>query len=359
MTIQPPRSYNSVVKHVFVENLREGARVEEVFLLGSRTVGRTRGGSPFLKMRLVDKTGGVDAIKWDATDAEIAHAAEGEHLFVHGSVRIYNGELQVTLDSFHRAPEDINPADFLPASQRDPNEMMDEFAGQLKQVQDQRLTALLAAFFDDEEFVNRFKQAPAAKSVHHAYCGGLLEHTLGVVKNSAALADLYPEVNRDLLITAAALHDVGKTQELGWATNFHYTDSGQLVGHVVTGAMMAREAADKIDGFDSLVSLAIQHAILAHHGLQEWGSPVEPKSIEALILHYADDLDAKAEIVREAIKESDRNGEDGLFTKRHRFLERSIFKGLPEPVSEPGVEQEEFDTDLFAAEVNNDPFVNE
>ena len=337
------------MKKLFVENLREGARVEEVFLLGSRTIQRTRGGAPFLKMRLVDKTGGVDAIKWDATDAEISHAVEGEYLFVHGNVRVYNGELQVTLDSFHGAPEGVDPADFLPASQRDPDEMMAEFRGLLGLVSDQRLTALLAAFFDDDEFAGRFKGAPAAKTVHHAFIGGLLEHTLGVVRNCAALADLYPEVNRDLLITAAALHDIGKTQELDWTTNIHYSDSGQLVGHLVTGAMMAREAAGKIDGFDELVSLAIQHAILAHHGLREYGSPVEPKSIEALILHYADDLDAKMAIFKAAIEES---GGEGLFTKKHHLLDRRLFRGL-------NASEAAADLDTLGDRDTSDPFADE
>lgn len=345
------------MKRQYVDSLREGARVEDAFLIQSKTVGRTKSGVPFLKLRLSDKTGAIDCVKWEATEGEIAKSGEGEFIFVHGAARIYNGDVQLTIDSFHKA-EAVDPVDFLPTCERDQDEMMVELASLLHQVHDPHLTALLASFFNDCDFAERFKQAPAAKSAHHAYLGGLLEHTLNVIRTCAALADLYPQVNRDLLIAAAALHDIGKTAEFDWSRAIIYSESGQLVGHLVGGAMMVRDAAAKIEDFDELMSLALQHMILAHHGSREYGSPIEPKSIEALMLHQADDLDAKAAMVEQAIKEHERAGDSGLFTKKHYFLDRPIFKGIPgrqQPAApEPG---EEFNTDLFAADI--DPFADD
>ncbi|OFX17601.1 MAG: hypothetical protein A2Z18_10275, partial [Armatimonadetes bacterium RBG_16_58_9] len=346
------------MKRFYVENLREGDRIEDVFVVASRSLQRTRGGSPFLKARLADKTGSVDAVKWDAKESEITRLAEGAYVRARGAVRVYNGELQVNIESFETCDESIDPSDFIPSSERDRDQMMRELAELLSEITNADLKWVLDYFLDDEDFVSRFREAPAAKSVHHACLGGLAEHTINVVRNCIALAGLYPDADRDLLLAAAALHDVGKVDEYTWSRTIDYSDEGRLVGHVAGGAMMVRQAIQARDGFDELLGLALQHAVLAHHGSKEYGSPVEPRSIEALILHAADKLDADVDIFREAIKQSDRSGDAGLFTKRHYLLDRPIFKGMREEESEQDMDvlDESVDSDLFAVDANYDPF---
>ena len=354
------RARRITVKRFYVANLREGAKIEDVFLVASKTLRSTRSGSPFLKLKLADKTGTVEAVKWEATESEIAGLVEDEYVHVQGTVGVYNDELQVAIESVQKFSDKVDPSDFIASSERDPDEMMCELAGVLEKVTDASLRRLLDAFFEDEGFAARFRQSPAAMRVHHAYIGGLLEHTLNVVKCCAALAELYPDANKDLLLTAAALHDVGKTDELEWARAIKYSDAGHLVGHVAGGAMMVKEAADRIEGLDAVLNLELQHAMLSHHGEKAFGAPVQPMSLEAMILHHADNLDAKVGILSEAIKESDRSGDKGLFTKRHFLLDHALFKGLRGPEAEEAEPGEESpDTDALAADADHDPFSDE
>lgn len=318
------------MKKYYVADLQEGAKVEDVFLVTWKSVSQTRGGSPFLKLKLTDKSGTIDAIKWDVTESEISKIIPDKFAFIHGTVRTYNGDLQLTIDTCKKCDEDIDPADFIACSTLDRDQMMAELLRLLGTISNPHLQQLADSFFGNNEFCEKFIQAPAATKVHHAYIGGLLEHTLNVTRACAAMAELYPEASRDVLLIAAALHDAGKIEEFEWTNTIKYSDLGHAIGHIVTGAMMVKEAASKIEGFDPTLSLALQHAILSHHGLKEYGSPVLPESIEAMILHSADDLDAKAAMVRKAKEEADTNGDAGLFTKRHFFLDRPIFRGLPQ-----------------------------
>ncbi|MCE5322169.1 HD domain-containing protein [bacterium] len=354
------------MKKLYVANLQEGARIEEVFLVVSKSVANTRTGSQFLKMTLADKTGTVDSVKWDVSEADVGRISEDDYIHVQASVKSYNDHPQLVIESFQRWGDAIDPADFLRSSPRNPDEMSSELSAILAQVTNPNLRSLLDSFFSDNEYSAKFKQAPAAKKLHHAYIGGLLEHTLNVVRTCAALADLYPNADRELLLTGAALHDIGKVDEYLWSSSIKFSNAGHLVGHVVGGAMMVKAAADAIDSFDPMMSLALQHMIISHHGTKEWGSPKLPKSIEALILHCADYLDAHVAIFEEAIQSS---GSDGLFTERHFLLERPIFKGLHgsaevfnglgqvgEPVLPSG---EAVDLENFAVEDDYDPFADE
>jgi 3'-5' exoribonuclease len=344
------------MKSHYVSDLREGNKIEEVFLVTSKTIGNTRAGAHFLKMKLSDKTGTMDAVKWNATQSELSGVSEMDFIHTRGTVGDYNGQMQLTVDSFRKHTGEVDPSDFLATTCRDVDEMFAELRGIVDEVKNPRLSRLLASFFDDEQTSKLFREAPAATKVHHACIGGLLEHTLNVVKSCAALAGIYADADRDLLLTAAALHDIGKIQEYDWSIALKFTEAGHFVGHVVGGAMMVKEAADRIEGFDPLLNLALQHAILAHHGHKEFGSPKQPKSLEAMIVHVADELDADAAMYRNALADSVRDGDLGLFTKRHFFLDRPLFKGIPksdEP-AEPG-----FDSDLFAAETDYDPFGEE
>jgi len=336
--------------------MREGARVEDVFVVASKSVLHTKTGQPYVKMQLGDRTGVIDAVKWHATQSELGEVSDLDFIFVRGKVGDYNGQPQLTVESFHRYSEKVDPADFLPTTSRDVDGMANELREILTRVENPHVVRLLASFFDDERVSRLFREAPAATKVHHACIGGLLEHTLGVVRSCAALAELYPDADRDLLLTAAALHDIGKIEEYDWSVAIRFSDAGQFVGHVVGGAMMVKQAADAIEGFDPLLNLALQHAILAHHGKHEFGSPQEPKSLEAMMVHAADQLDADIAMLLGAIAESHRDGSLDLFTKRHHWLDRHLFKGIPKPdqPSEPA-----FDSDALAAETDYDPFAEE
>jgi len=347
------------MKRVYVKDLVEGLRVDDAFVVASKSVGSTRSGSPYLRLRLADRTGAICAVKWNATEAEIAAFGEKDIVRVRGTAGNYQEELQLTLDSCRKADEPVDPADFLPVSQRDPDEMLAELKLILSTIRCPSLSQLLRRFFDDPEFIGAFREAPAAKRAHHAWVGGLLEHTLGVVRACAALADLYPRVDRDLLLTAAALHDAGKIEEYTWSAAIGTSDSGYLIGHLVSATVMVREAAESVDGFDQITSLALQHAILAHHGFKEFGSPKRPKSIEAQVLHMADDLDAKVEMMRQFIDESDSSGEGGLFTKRHKLLDRHIFRGANRQRAAPASADEDEDLEDLAIDPDWDPFGEE
>ena len=349
------------MKKYYVAQLAEGSRIEDVFLVASKSVASTRAGAPFLKLRLADKTGFVDAVKWEIAESEISKLNEDDYIYVSGTVRSYNGDLQVTLDSLRKHGGSVDPSDFLATSARNPEDMMRDLKMVLSSITSPHLNRLLAIFLDEEPCASRFRECPAAKSIHHAYIGGLLEHTLSVTRCCAVLAQIYPRVDKDLLLTAAALHDVGKIDEYEWSGSIRYSDTGHMIGHLVGGAMMVKEAAQRIDGFDPILSLALQHAILAHHGTHEFGSPKRPKSLEAVLLHMADDLDAQVAIIEKAIDESDASGETGLFTSKKIYpLERPIFKGLPSPALQKSDESagEYIDADLFAADLDSDPFAD-
>lgn len=344
------------MKRYYISDLREGAKIEDVFLLSYQSVGSTRAGQPFLKMKLSDRTGTIDAVKWNATQEEVSTAGTLEFIQARGTVGMYNGEIQLSVDSFRKFTDKIDRSDFLATTARDIGEMWSEFNSILGQIRNPQLARLIAHFFEDERTASAFREAPAATKVHHACIGGLLEHTLNVVKSCDALAGLYPDADKEVLLVAAALHDIGKIDEYDWTVKLQFTDAGHLVGHIVGGAMMVKCAAERIDGFDPLLNLALQHAILSHHGLKEYGSPKQPKSLEAMIVNAADQLDANAAMYHNAITESQREGSLGLFTKRHFFLERPLFKGIPKAGDLPTAPELSFDVDALAAETEYDPF---
>jgi len=347
------------LKRHFVSELREGAKVEDVFLLASKSVGNTRAGQPFLKMKLSDRSGTMDAVKWNATPTDLSCVSEMDFILARGTVGMYNGEMQMVVESFRKHTDKVDAADFLAKTKRDVGAMFAELHQILSDVKEPSLKQLLDSFFRDDSIVSRFREAPAATKLHHACIGGLIEHTLNVVRSCAALAKLYPEADSDLVLTAAALHDIGKIEEYDWTTALRFTDAGHLVGHVVGGAMMVKQAADRIEGFDPVLNLALQHAILAHHGMKEYGSPKQPKSLEAMVVHAADELDANIGMYHKAIAESEHETSLGLFTKRHFMLDRPLFKGVPKPCDTATLPESSFDPDLISADTGYDPFAEE
>ena len=286
----------------YISTLREGERISEVFLVKSKNTAMTKNGKPYDNVILQDKTGTLDAKIWDVGSVGIEEFEALDYVYITGDITSFQGNLQCSIKRARKVAEgEYDPADYLPVSSKDIDEMFSELMGLINAVNNPYLSKLLHGFFDDEDFQKRFKFHSAAKSVHHGFVGGLLEHTLSVAKNCDFFADRYPVLNRDLLVTAAIFHDVGKLQELSTFPENDYTDAGQLLGHIMIGAEWVGDEIKKIEGFPVVLANELKHCILAHHGELEFGSPKKPALIEALALSFADNLDAKLETFKEAV----------------------------------------------------------
>jgi len=338
---------------VYISDLEVGARVDEVFLVEDKTLRTTRSGNPFLALELRDRTGTVQARVWERARKFADMVQAGGFVRVEGQVEDFNGRLQINVTALESVSEkSVRLEEFRPVSRRDPETMETELAGLLALIECPYLRTLTTAFLarpgdpgakggpEDEEVRSLFRQAPAAKKLHHAVIGGLLEHTLSVAALCRVIADRYIaldaepggerfRVDRDLLLAGALLHDVGKTRELSWTKSFDYTDEGQLIGHIVLGAEMVTRRAQDIEGFPAEKLSLLRHMILSHHGQYEWGSPKRPKTMEAMILHYADDLDGKVNMISEFT--GDEGGEpESRWTPYHRTLGRHLYRGVCE-----------------------------
>jgi 3'-5' exoribonuclease len=236
------------------------------------------------------------------------------------------GKMQVVIQDLKKVDENlVDLSDFLPVSKRSQADMRHELDQILDSLTDRYIAALLRSFFDDPEFFALYSKAPAAKAMHHVFLGGLLEHSLAVVGLAVDVAARYPQVNRDLLICGALLHDIGKVAELSYRRSFDYTDEGKLLGHIVIGVQMVEDHVRQIDGFPAELSMLIKHLLLSHHGQYDFGSPKRPKFLEAVILNFIDDLDSKINGVQTHIdKEPDR---EGNWTNYHRLYDRYFYKG--------------------------------
>lgn len=293
----------------YIESLSDGERVSEVYLVKSKSIALTRAGKEYGNVILADKTGTIDTKIWDLNSGGICDFEAGDFVAVSGQISNYNGSLQFKVERIRVANEDEYViADYVPSSRFDIEEMYAELLGYVDSVKDPHLKTLLNAFFrEDEEFIKNFKNTSAAKTVHHGFTGGLLEHSLSVTRLSDKIASNYDFLNRDLLVSAAMLHDAGKTRELSEFPKNDYTDEGNFLGHIVIGYEMVMEKASKIEDFPQIRKLEIGHCILSHHGELEYGSPKKPSIAEAIALSMADNLDAKLETIREAIEAKDSN----------------------------------------------------
>ncbi len=288
----------------YIKDLREGERVQGIYLCKQRTSAVTKNGKPYDNVILQDKTGSIDCKIWDVGSAGISDFDALDYIDIVGDVSVFNNAMQISIKRVRVASEgEYQPGDYLPVSSKDINEMYKELTDIIGTVSNKYLKALLEEFLvNDKEFVKAFNFCSAAKSVHHGFVGGLLEHTLSVTKTCDFIANNYPIVNRDLLITAAICHDIGKVKEFSAFPINDYTDEGNLLGHIVMGYEMIGQVAAKIDGFPVNLENELKHCILAHHGKLEFGSPKRPALIEAVALNYADDLDAKMETFKEALE---------------------------------------------------------
>ena len=286
----------------FIETLREGERINEIYLCKFKQAALTKSGKPYDNVILQDKTGTLDAKIWDPGSVGIDEFDAMDYVAVTGDVTSFQGNLQLSIKRVRKVGEgEYEPENYLPVTDKDIDEMYKEMMGYINSIKNPYLSKLLHMFFDDEVFAKAFKFHSAAKSVHHGFVGGLLEHTVSVTRNCNYFAENYPFLNRDLLLTAAMFHDIGKIKELSTFPENDYTDAGQLLGHIMIGAEWIGDKIREIDGFPVVLANELKHCILAHHGELEYGSPKKPALVEALALSFADNLDAKMETVREIL----------------------------------------------------------
>lgn len=314
------------MKDIMVADLasRENREITAFFAAASKQVRTGRDGGRYFALTLADRTGQVDGRMWEIDEA--GDFDPGDVVKVRGEVCRFNERLQIKVEKIRRATADeYELSDFVPQSQRDIGEMWTELEGWVASFRDPDLKALLEAFLNDEEIARGLREAPAAKGLHHAWIGGLLEHILSLMGMCEMAARHYPEVNRDLLLTGVVLHDIGKLRELRWGTSFDYTMEGQLLGHITIGIGMIEQKIAAIPNFPSAKRLLVEHLVLSHHGEYEYGSPKLPMTAEAVLFHYLDNLDAKMQTVRNELARAEAAGRGGdEMTDWVRALERPL-----------------------------------
>ena len=290
----------------FIKDYKDGDRVFDIYLCKHKQSAVTKNGKPYENVILQDKTGTIDAKIWEPNNPGISEFEVFDYIEVYGEITNFQGALQVSVKRIRVcSEEEYNPGDYLPVSSKDINQMYQELKEYIASIKSAYLKQLLESLFiKDEDFKKHFCQSSAAKTVHHGFVGGLLEHTLSVTKLCDYYCKAYPILKRDLLLTAAMCHDIGKVRELSPFPENDYTDDGQMLGHIVMGSQMIAAKAVKIQGFPHELLSQLQHCILSHHGKYEFGSPKIPAIIEALALNYADDTDAKLETFKEILEKS-------------------------------------------------------
>ena len=339
------------MKDLMVADLasRENQVITGFFAAATKQARSTKQGAPYIALTLGDRTGQIEARIWD--DVEVQPFDSGDVVAVKGQVCRFNEKLQIKVEKIRRADErDVGRyalSDFVPQSERSVGEMWAELEGWIAGFTDPHLKALLEAFLRDKEIAADLREAPAAKGLHHAWIGGLLEHILSLMAICDLAAGHYTSVNRDLLLTGVFLHDIGKLRELRWGTSFDYTLEGQLLGHITIGIGMIEEKIASIPDFPAAKRILVEHLVLSHHGKYEFGSPKLPMIPEAILLHYLDDLDAKMQTMAAEFRRAEANGRspaeltdwvrsmDRPLLNTHGYLEQEGLHGLVAPPADP------------------------
>lgn len=321
-------------KNIYIADLREGQAVEDLFLVKSVSRAETRTGKGYLILTLMDKSGEIDGRLWENADRLLTECPAGSIVLLHGQAQSYKNILQLRVDNLRGVAaalhgSELDAALFLPAAAANIEAMTAELVSLAGTVTEKNLRSLLDRFFRPGTFLGAFQQAPAAKSMHHAYCGGLLEHTLAVSRLADHISRFYPDLDRSLLISGAILHDIGKVEEFDFSSYpYDYSSRGRLVGHLVLGVEMVQAQTSAIKDFPPELSDRLQHLILSHHGRYEYGSPSLPMMAEAFVLNFIDDLDAKMNYLGRLAGQAREEGYQ--WTDYQRTLERFLFlKGRP------------------------------
>lgn len=331
------------MKSPYVNELKPDQIITTSFLVCSKEIRQKKKGDPYLSLQLGDRTGELDAKMWDNVAGCMETFERDDFVKVKGLIQIFHNRPQLTLHTIQRLDDrDVDFTDYFPASKRDPEEMWHELREFAREIADPHLHQLVAALLDDPEIARRYRVAPAAKQIHHAYLGGLIEHVLSLCHLARVTASHYSVIDGDLLLTGAIVHDIGKIYELSYERGFSYSDEGQLLGHMLIAVRMIADKLRDMADFPPRLRSLVEHMIISHHGLLEYGSPKTPVFPEAMLLHYLDDMDSKMECMRHLI-ETDRQMA-GNFTGYSASLERVLLKkdrylagSAPTPVSAPVV----------------------
>ena len=310
--------------HIWINEIKQDDQVRGQYLVKVKRMASTKKGDPFLVITLSDRTGEIEAKVWERVEEFTPLFKEGDVLEVQGHASSYRNQLQITLSTLRTVTEMYDPSVFLEVTQKDITKMAGSLREVLKAIKHSRIRALVESFLADRQFMGLFKQAPAAKNFHHSYIGGLLEHTLSVCEMTRMVLSHYPELDADLLLAGAFLHDIGKVKELRWDGLIDYTDEGRLIGHLTLGVTMIDERLASVGDFPEEIGLRLKHLILSHHGEYEFGSPKRPKFLEAFALHLIDDLDAK---INGLGRFMEKDKQEGNWTDFNRLFERYFLKG--------------------------------
>jgi 3'-5' exoribonuclease len=313
------------MKTPYVSELEPNQLILGVFLVQHKEIRQKKTGEPYLSLTLADRTGDLDAKMWDNVPEVMDTFDRDCFLKVKGMVQLFQNKPQLTVYRLQKLAEtEIDIADFLPASRRNRDEMFAELKGWIASMTHPYLKALVETIFADETVALAYRTAPAAKSIHHAWIGGLIEHVLSVCQLAKVTAAHYPDVDFDLLLTGVILHDIGKIHELTFARSLSYSTQGQLIGHISIGVRMVEDALRKLPDFPPLLRDLVEHMILSHHGSLEFGSPKVPMFLEAMLLHQIDTMDSKMEAMRAHVAK-DRQA-TGVWTGYNPALERIVLK---------------------------------
>ncbi len=314
----------------FVTKLTDGEAVDEIYLASEKQLRPNRAGNLYLQLRCSDKTGSITAMLWNADQRHYESFENGDYVRVKATAQFYNSNMQLIIKSLATVDTtNIDVADFQAKSTQDIDRLVQQLGDRLRGMRNYHLRNLAESFLIDDELMSQLRRAPAGVKNHHAYSGGLLEHVVSLMDVAAAVAPLYPEVDVDLLLVGVFLHDIGKIQELTYSPDLGYSNPGQLLGHLVLGAIMLQQKIAEMEkqtneSFPESLALRLQHMIVSHHGEPEFGSPKVPMTFEALVLHHLDNLDAKIGSFRQIIADDANAG--SAWTTFNPQLGRKIFK---------------------------------
>ena len=314
----------------YMKQIRENEEVDSFFLVKEKSSGVTKTGNIYLKLKLGDRTGEMEGRIWSGAEALNGSFDRNDFVRVKGRAVTFQEHLQLNINSVERVGEDqVALSDFFPVAEKNIDEMFQVLVEISRQVKDPHLLNLLQLFWEDDLFVRRFKKAPASKQLHHTHLGGLLEHTLSVAQLVLKIRGHYEGLNVDLLLTSSILHDLGKVDELLYDRTFDYTDEGRLIGHIVLGVEKVDEKIRSLPGFPKDLSHLLKHLLLSHHGQYIWGSPKKPMTLEALMLHFLDDLDAKINGIQQFLR--DHLQEGSKWSTYHPLFEQFFYAPGLEP----------------------------
>ena len=330
----------------YINEIKENDHVDSLFLVKEKSSAVTKTGNTYLKLKLVDRSGEIEGRIWTSVE-NVAESFEKDG-FVHvmGKAVSFQERLQVNITSIESVrEEEILFSDFFPMTEKDVDGMFQSLLEISRQIKNPHLSQLLQLFWEDPSFIELFKMAPASKWLHHNYLGGLLEHTLSVVQLVLKIASHYDGLNMDLLLTAAIFHDLGKVYELSYHRSFDYSDEGRLLGHIILGMEQVEDKTRQLTDFPKDLSTLLKHFLLSHHGQYNWGSPKKPMTLEAVLLHFLDDMDAKINGIRQFIKKEVPDG--ARWSTYHRMFEQYFYvpppeeqTELPDKIAEDGLEDE-------------------